>query len=512
MKRKNISILLIITIITAIFFTACEDKKEENKENIKENHQASILKKFTKISEIPRNNGDDMTGIKDYIQRRAGRLNLEVKTDEAGNMMIEMPATPGYENAPTTILQTNIDMKTIASPSIVFDEKKDPVTPIINENTNTITGNNTSLGASSGLGIASSIFVLQNTVSHGGIKAVFTVDGEGKLTGAKNIDKSFLEGDYLINMNNNRINDIDISGSLSSDLECKKEIKMNNTKNKYSFVLVADGFIGGDAGLAAQNNQGNPIMFLSEVLALAKSQGLMFELNDFQSGNNDAEIPEKATATITVNDYEKKKINTIFDEAKNSYLNEYGESDPDAKLEIIETRTPEKSLTDDDAGYLISFLYGIVDGRYNKDDETTDSSSAVSVKIKNDKISVKIFVQAQTDTVMNEIITDHSQIAKISNMSMDVKDKTAGFKTAESDYLPEKIKEIFSSKFELSTEFTNNPTRTELSYFQEKNPNLKLISIGPTIENENEINETVSLDTVDIPASAVVMFLSGLQG
>ncbi len=509
MNKKYISLILIITLIGSALLTSCGKNEEES--TVEDEMQMAILKEFTDISAVPRNNGDDMSKVSKYITDRAKALGLKSKTDKAGNIMIEKPASAGYENAPVTVLQSNMDMVVKSSPSIIFDPTKDGITPMINDDTGKITGNHTSLGASSGLGMATMFYVLGSTAEQGKVKAIFTVDGEGNMTGAKNIDAEFLKGEYLINLNNNNTENIETGSAYSSVLSCVEKVEKNDTRNKYSFVLAADGFVGGDSGVGAQKNQGNPIMFLAEVMALTKSEGLTFELNDIESGDKATEIPKCAKAVITLNEYEKNKINTIFNKAKKAYLKEHSESDPNAKLEILETTVPDKALADKDVDSLISFLYSIVDGKYNDNDKVTASSNVGSVNVTDTEIVCEIFAQSKLESALDKMIVDHTQIAKISNMTLNIKDQVDGYNTDKKSYLPSQLSEIYKTDLKIKANMGYRTTRTELGFFKEKSPDLEIVSIGFTDEYQGEITEYAKLDSVDIPACTILKFLNGLS-
>lgn len=68
-----------------------------------------ILEIFKEILTIPRESGHEELIIA-YLQNWAKERNFECKTDEAGNVVIIKPASAGYENAPTVVLQSHSDM------------------------------------------------------------------------------------------------------------------------------------------------------------------------------------------------------------------------------------------------------------------------------------------------------------------------------------------------------------------------------------------------------------------
>ena len=68
-----------------------------------------VLQFFHDISQIPRESGHEKE-LSDYIVQFAKDRNLEVSQDEAWNVVIKKPASAGYEDRPTVILQGHIDM------------------------------------------------------------------------------------------------------------------------------------------------------------------------------------------------------------------------------------------------------------------------------------------------------------------------------------------------------------------------------------------------------------------
>lgn len=69
----------------------------------------SVFYFFEELTKIPHGSGDEKK-ISDYLVNFAKERNLEVIQDESLNVIIRKPATKGYENAPTVIIQGHMDM------------------------------------------------------------------------------------------------------------------------------------------------------------------------------------------------------------------------------------------------------------------------------------------------------------------------------------------------------------------------------------------------------------------
>ena len=64
---------------------------------------------FEEICAIPHGSGNEKA-ISDYCVAFAKSHDLWVRQDEANNVIIRKPASAGYENAPTVMLQGHIHM------------------------------------------------------------------------------------------------------------------------------------------------------------------------------------------------------------------------------------------------------------------------------------------------------------------------------------------------------------------------------------------------------------------
>ena len=64
---------------------------------------------FDQITKVPRPSKKEEK-IREFLLDFASKHNIAVKTDTVGNVVMSKPATPGYENAPTVILQGHMDM------------------------------------------------------------------------------------------------------------------------------------------------------------------------------------------------------------------------------------------------------------------------------------------------------------------------------------------------------------------------------------------------------------------
>ena len=119
---------------------------------------------------------------------RRKTIKLETKVDEAGNVLIKKPATPGMENRKTVVLQSHIDMVCEKNNDVKHDFLTDPIETEIDGEW--LKAKGTTLGADNGIGVAAELAILaSDDIEHGPIECLFTVDEETGLTGARALEK-----------------------------------------------------------------------------------------------------------------------------------------------------------------------------------------------------------------------------------------------------------------------------------------------------------------------------------
>ena len=157
-----------------------------------------VWKNFYALTRIPRPSENAGQAV-DFMYKFGKNLGLETIKDEVGNVIIRKPATKGMENRKGIIFQGHLDMVPQNNKDIVHDWSKDPITTVVKGDW--LYAEGTTLGADNGLGCAVAMSVLEaKDLQHGPIEALFTIDEETGMTGAKFLKGGILKGDILLNL------------------------------------------------------------------------------------------------------------------------------------------------------------------------------------------------------------------------------------------------------------------------------------------------------------------------
>ncbi|GAG04181.1 unnamed protein product, partial [marine sediment metagenome] len=261
---------------------------------------------------IPRCSGNEKA-ISDYLVDFAKSKKLEVEQDDAQNILIKKPATPGYEKTPTVILQGHMDMVCDKKKSAKHDFKKDPIE--LRVKGDMLYAKDTTLGADDGIAIAYVLALLDsNTIPHPPLRVLITTEEEVGLNGASALDPKYLEGDMLINM------DCEEEGVLFSSCAGGIRVKHcipakweNPEKNCISNLISIRGLKGGHSGVEIDKGRGNSnkLMgrFLNDLL-----QEVEYCISEINGGVKMNAIPQEADVTILIDPCDESKLAAEVDE------------------------------------------------------------------------------------------------------------------------------------------------------------------------------------------------------
>lgn len=267
---------------------------------------------FTEISRIPRGS-HNCRGIADYLCDFAKARGLSFVRDDACNVLIRKPASPGYEDHPAVILQGHTDMVAVKRDGVAKDMKKEGLDLKIDGDF--LYAEGTSLGADDGVAVAIMLAVLDDDkLSHPKIEALFTADEEVGLLGATAFDASELTGRILFNLDSEEEGIFTVG--CAGGIRCDAAIPLARAGGeKAGFEVTLSGLLGGHSGMEIGKGRANAIVELAA--ALRKIPGV--RLVSFDGGDADNAIPSAATAVIVCPEDPGKILENALDLLTNVY-------------------------------------------------------------------------------------------------------------------------------------------------------------------------------------------------
>lgn len=503
--KQMVAAFLILSLCFSTL-TGCDGNQEEPIDDTAV--QQVILDEFSAISRTPRESGHERA-ISSYLRTWAKENGFEVIRDSSNNVIISKPASAGYENAPVTILHCNMDSRIAVSETVTFDPLSETVVPSVEGNI--MKANGTSLGADSGIGMATALYVLKNSQEHGPVRVVFTTDGETGMTGAKNLKSKYLEGEYLINLSWNSDESIGLGSGGTAGYDMRHEIEWAQPENAIPYVLSISGLNGGDAETEIGKGGANAIKIIGEVLANAQGKGILFELGSFNGGISRDTIPAAASALIIINESDRKKMQGVVDDAMEAFKDSFGDVEENYTFTYQETEMPDKVVSFEDNGSIISFIYCIIDGVQSISETyegvVESASNLGMVSTATGDFLAQVSAASTSDVGLYQITTAHEEISSMSNLNYTYHEGVPRWPDHPDSVLFHSIQNIYKQLYDDTLPADIVHHELECGWFAKKNPKLQIISIGSRIKDADTPSETLILDMVTRPANVILTFL-----
>jgi len=458
-----------------------------------------VFRYFGEISKIPRCSGNEKV-ISDYLVAFAKSKNLEVVQDNAQNVLIKKPAFPGYEKAPTVILQGHMDMVCDKNKSTKHDFEKDPIELIVEGDM--LYAKDTTLGADDGIAIAYALVLLDsNDIPHPPLRVLMTTGEEIGLNGASVLDPKYLEGDMLINM------DCEKEGILFSScaggIRAKHYIPVtweNSEKNFISYLISIRGLKGGHSGVEIDKGRGNSNKLMGRFLndLLHEVEYHMGELN---GGFKMNAIPREADVTVLINPCNESKLVAKIDEWNLIFKNELKASDSGVTLSAKRLDNAIlKVLSRDTMNKVISLLVIIPNGvqTMSKDIEgLVESSTNLGVVATSDAgILFESAIRSNVKSLKYNILNQARMIAGILDIGFETDSDYPEWEYNPDSELRDIFKRVYINMYGSEPEVAAIHGGLECGLFKEKNKSLDMIAFGPNMYDVHTPNEHIGISSI----------------
>ncbi|PTL32620.1 cytosol nonspecific dipeptidase [Prevotella sp. oral taxon 376] len=462
---------------------------------------ARVFEQFAKINQIPRPSKHEEKMI-EYLKTFGKKHGLETKVDETGNVLIKKPATPGYENRKTTILQSHMDMVCDKLVDVDFNFETDPIQTYVDGEWMHAKG--TTLGADDGIGDAIELAILDSDdIEHGPLECVFTRDEETGLTGAFGMKPGFMNGDYLINLDSEDEGEIFISCAGGINTTAIFKYTRESAPENYFFMLASlKGLNGGHSGDDIEKKRANAIKILSRFL-YDESQKTDLRLAQWNSGRMHNAIPRDGKIIFAVPFDKKEEVKADWNLFTEAVEDEYHITDT-AMVWTLESTDAQTIMPKETSEKLILALQALDNGVFAMcQDEALawmveTSSNVASVQSSEDKV---VIVTSQRSNVMSNLRNMANTIKatfQLAGAEVVQNDGYPAWKMRTDSKLQEITVEAYKKLFGKEPKVLGIHAGLECGLFSEKYPNLDMVSFGPTLRNVHTPDEKLHIPTVQM--------------
>lgn len=455
---------------------------------------------FARICEIPHGSKHEEK-ISWFLQNFGKELGLETIADEAGNVLIKKPATPGYENRKTIILQGHMDMVCDKRNDVEHDFEKDPIRLVVDGEW--LKADGTTLGADNGVGVAAAMAVLaDDTLKHGPINCLFTVDEETGLTGAQALSAEMLQGDVLINLDSEDEGEIFIgcAGGVCNYADFR--FIWNHISNDLFFMKAEiSQLTGGHSGDDINKGRANANKLLTRFLCRIADK-YEFYLCDINGGSLHNAIPRDASAVFAVPSADKESVRVDFNLFAAEIQEEYSVTEPNMKFVLQSTEPTHRAIDNESAVKLLKSLNAVFNGVFAMSQDVpglveTSSNLASVRRVKDNVITVTTSQRSSIESARDNVSASVRAALELGGADVTTKGHYPGWKPNMNSEIMKVACEQYKNLFGNEAAIKAIHAGLECGLFLEKAPHLDMISFGPTMRGVHSPDEKLNIASTE---------------
>ena len=462
---------------------------------------ARVFEQFAKINEIPRPSKHEEQMI-EFLKSFGESRGLETLVDETGNVIIRKPATPGYENKETVILQSHMDMVCEKLVDVDFDFNKDAIQTYIDGEW--LCAKGTTLGADDGIGCAIELAILDSDdIEHGPLECVFTRDEETGLTGAEGMKPGFMKGDMLINLDSEDEGQIFVSCAGGRNTTATFHFEREAAPEGWFFVKASlKGLTGGHSGDDINKKRANALKVLARFLYQTQERyGL--RLVSFNAGKLHNAIPRDGIIVFGVPFDKKEDVRVDWNVFISLVEEEYHVTEKNMQFDM-ESADAAPVLPQDVSTRIVQALQAVDNGVFAmcQDEEISwlveTSNNVASVETKENEIKV---VASQRSNVMSALDNQAATIKAVFQLAGAEVVQGEGYpawKMNPNSKMTALAVESYKKLFGKAPKVLGIHAGLECGLFSEKYPNLDMVSFGPTLRGVHSPDERLLIPTVQM--------------
>jgi dipeptidase D len=457
-----------------------------------------IWKRFYEITRVPRPSKKEEK-IREHLRSFFKAQNIQFKEDKVGNIIAKIPATKGFENTTTVVLQGHVDMVCEKNKSTKHDFDNDPIE--IKREDGWITAEGTTLGSDNGIGVAAALAVVNDDkVVHGPLEILLTIDEETGMTGANHLKSGSINGKILLNMDSEEDGAFYVGCSGGVDTLASFPLKTKKVKTGYNtYDLMITGLKGGHSGLDINLGRGNAIKLLGRVLNnLSKFD---FSISSLSGGSLRNAIPREAEAVLMIKKGQENKVKKAVKEFENNLLSEYKTSDNGLKVLFNKSeKKPGKVFKNEFKTtiiYLILALpHGVISMSQDIPDLVETSTNFATISTDNKNLNISTSQRSSIDSAKNYIASNVKAVLELAGGKVTLGDGYPGWKPDMDSAILKTSKDVFKDLFKKEPEIKAIHAGLECGILGSKISGLDMISFGPTIQGAHSPDERVNIETV----------------
>lgn len=453
---------------------------------------------FEALNAVPRASKKEERVIQ-FMLDFGAQLGLDTTKDAVGNVIIRKPATDGMQDRQTVVMQSHLDMVHQKNNDTTFDFDSEGIKMFIEGDWVKAAG--TTLGADNGIGVAAIMGVLAATdIAHPAIEALFTIDEETGMTGAKGLQGGLLTGSVLLNLDTEEDTEIDIGCAGGVDITARLDYAaVDAAASADAFRITVKGLQGGHSGMEIHKGLGNANKILTRLLYHLSPLGM--RVAEIDGGGLRNAIPREASALVLLQSADSAAFTSVFETVAAAIKAEFATVDAGLTLQLeSEQQKPAGTMPQDIQDKLIKALYAAPNGVYRMSADFADlvetSNNIARVEVKDGHITVKCLTRSSVESSKADLANAISSCFELMGAKVSLSGDYPGWTPNPNSAILEVLKTTYHSLFDEQPHVVACHAGLECGILGTNYPSMDMISFGPTILGAHSPQERVSITSV----------------
>ena len=475
----------------------------------------NVWKHFYAITRIPRPTRQ-MDEISEYVKKIGNDRNLEVKQDKVGNVVIIKPASKGYENRPTVILQAHLDMVPQKNSDVDHDFSKDPIDAYVHDDI--VKARSTTLGADNGIGVAMMLALIEdNSLEHPQIENLFTIDEEEGMDGAFGLQEGFLKGKYMLNLDTEEDGELCIGCAGGADMNITFGFKDDTeiAPGDVAIKVSLTGLKGGHSGAQIELGRGNANklmnLFLKDIVRNYEAR-----LGSINGGSLRNAIPRESFAVVSIPEQLVDDLLDLVKEYEKLFRKEFSGIEESISFKAEKTNMPKTLIPVEVQDDLINAVEGCPNGVISMladfPDTVESSLNLAMVQSSPEKVEVKLLVRSSSESRKDWVCSSVESVFLLAGANVKIENEYPGWQPNANSPLLNVMERIYLEKYDERPHVNVIHAGLECGIIQSNvNKDLDIVSFGPTIRGAHSPEEYVEIAAVEKSYDYLLAILKELE-
>lgn len=469
---------------------------------------------FNAICAIP-HGSYNTKALSDYCVEVATSLGLSVTQDSTNNVIIEKPASPGYENAAPVILQGHLDMVCEKTDDSDHDFTKDGLSLCVDGDW--ISAEGTTLGGDDGIAVAYGLALLEDkTIAHPKLYIIFTTEEEVGMDGAHAIDLSSVQdAAYLINLDSED-EGILLAGCAGGARAHVTYPLAKETVKGYSAKISVSGLTGGHSGQEIIRFGANATIVLGMILRDALKE-IPFGIARITGGTKDNVITKKATADIVVSDAAVlDKLNAYLKTQEVFYRNVYGIREPGLTVSCTPSDETLSSIWDKSTVDQVLFAItqapnGVIAMSCDMEGLVETSLNLGILETREHELYISYSIRSAVDAARTALVHRLQTFTEYNGGQFETGSSYPAWEYKRESVLRDKMAAIYKDMTGNDMVVEAIHAGLECGLISNKLPHLDMVSIGPDMKDIHTPDERLSISSTSRTWDYLLTVLKNLK-